>query len=136
MLTPLFAPALVFGALALQAAPAAPPPAAPPERAITLDQLPIAQAAAARCAIAFATVSRWQKAGDPRGAAYPDMEAGAGREFFVQVMAKLMDEAGLTRDNVIALAFGGVEDHDKPDGAERVAALMPACQTMKSAAGL
>ena len=139
MLTPLIAPALVFSALALQAAPAAPTPAAPPaapEPVITLDQLPIAQAAAARCAIAFATVSRWQKAGDPRGAAYPGIDAGAGREFFVQVMAKLMDEAGLTRDNVVALAFAGVEDHDKPGGAERVAALMPACQTMKSAAGL
>jgi len=138
MLTPLLA-----AALALQAAPAAPPPAAaappppsPPESAITLDQLPIAQASVARCAIAFATVGRWQKAGDPRGSAYPDMEAGAGREFFVQVMAKLMDEAGLTRDNVITLAFDGVEDHDKPGGAERVAALMPNCQTMKSAAGL
>lgn len=136
MLTPLLA-----AALALQAAPA--PATAPssgdpsaPQSAITLDQLPIAQAAAARCAIAFATVSRWQKAGDPRGSAYPDVETGAGREFFVQVMAKLMDEAGLTRDNVVALAFDGVEDHDKPDGAERVAALMPACQTMKSAAGL
>ena len=134
MLTPLLA-----AALALQAAPATAPssgdPSAP-QSAITLDQLPIAQAAAARCAIAFATVSRWQKAGDPRGSAYPDVETGAGREFFVQVMAKLMDEAGLTRDNVVALAFDGVEDHDKPDGAERVAALMPACQTMKSAAGL
>ncbi len=137
MLTPLLAPALVFGALTLQAAPA-PVPADPPaqQSAITIDQLPITQAAAARCAIAFATVSRWQKAGDPRGAAYPDMEASGGREFFVQVMAKLMDEAGLTRDNVVALAFAGVEDHDKPGGAERVAALMPACQTMKSAAGL
>lgn len=130
---------LLAAALALQAAPAAPlppPPPAPPESAITLDQLPIAQASTARCAIAFATVSRWQKAGDPRGSAYPDIEAGAGREFFVQVMAKLMDEAGLTRDNVIMLAFDGAEDHDKPGGAERVAALMPTCQTMKSAAGL
>ncbi len=142
MLTSLLAPALVFGALALQAAPATVPadPALSDEQvqqsAIMIDQLPITQAAAARCAIAFATVSRWQKADDPRGTAYPDMEAGGGREFFVQVMAKLMDEAGLTRDNVVALAFAGVENHDKPDGAAQVAAMMPACQTMKSAAGL
>lgn len=134
MLTPLLA-----AVLALQAAPGPVTPSgdhSAPQSAITIDQLPIAQSAEARCAIAFATVSRWQKLGDPRGAAYPDAEAGGGREFFVQVMAKLMDEAGLTRDDVIALAFAGVEDHDKPGGAERVAAMMPACQTMKSAAGL
>ncbi len=128
---------LLAAALALQAAPAltpADPPA--PASAIKIDQLQIEQAAAARCAIAFATVSRWQKAGDARGSAYPDMDTGGGREFFVQVMAKLMDEAGLTRDNVVAMAFEGVEDHEKPDGAERVAAMMPACQAMKSAAGL
>lgn len=135
MLMPILTPALIFGALTLQAAPAAPPPEAP-EPAITIDQLPIEQAATARCAIAFATVSRWQKAGDPRGAAYPATETDGGREFFVQVMAKLMEEAGLTRENIIALAFDGVEDHDKPGGAERIAAMMPACQTMKLAAGL
>lgn len=128
---------ILLAALALQDAPS-PGPAAPvmPAPAITIEQLPIEQATAARCAIAFATVSRWQKAGDPRGEAYPNIETGGGREFFVQVMAKLMEEAGLTRENVIALAFDGVEDHDKPDGAERVAAMMPACQEMKSAAGL
>jgi hypothetical protein len=127
---------LLAATLALQTAPA-PPPAdlREPQSAVTLEQLPIEQAAAARCAIAFATVSRWQNAGDARGAAYPDLASG-GREFFVRVMAKLMDEAGLTRADVIALASRGVEDHEKPDGAERVAAMMPACQTMKSAAGL
>ncbi len=130
MLMPFFA-----AALALQDAPAE-PPAEAPQSAITIDQLPIEQAAAARCAVAFATISRWQKAGDPRGAAYPNMETGGGREFFVQVMAKLMEEIGLTREDVIALAFDGVQDHGKPDGAERIAAIMPACQLMKSAAGL
>ncbi len=135
MFMPLAAPALFFGVLALQAAPAAPGAEAPPP-AITLEKLPIEQAAAARCAIVFATVSRWQRAGDARGSAYPDAQAGGGREFFVRVMAKLMDEAGLSREDVVALAYRGVEDHDKPDGAERVAAMMPACQMMKSAAGL
>jgi len=137
MIIPLLAPIFVFGALALQDAPAPAPADRPaPQSTVRMDQLPIEQAAAARCAVAFATVSRWQKAGDPRGASYPDMEAGGGREFFVQVMAKLMDEAGLSRDDVIALAASGVEEHDRPDGAERIAAMMPACQSMKSAAGL
>lgn len=135
MLTPLLGPVFVLGALALQDAPAA-PPAAPAEAPFTLEQLPIEQAAAARCAIAYATIGRWQRAGDARGEAYPDVAAGGGREFFVQVMAKLMDEAGLSRENVVALATRGVEEHDTPKGGERIAAMMPACQMMKSAAGL
>jgi hypothetical protein len=130
----MFTPLLV-AALALQDAPA-PPPAAPPTPPVTIENLPIEQAAAARCAIAFATVGRWQREGDARGQAYPDMEAGGGREFFVQVMAKLMDDAGLTREDVIALVTRGVEEQSGPGGAERVAALMPPCRMMKSAAGL
>jgi hypothetical protein len=123
---------LLAAALALQDAPAA-PSAEPP---VTLEQLPLEQAAAARCAITFATVGLWQRTGDARGQAYPDAAAGGGREFFVQVMAKLMDEARLSRENVVAIATRGVEEHDRPDGAERIAAMMPACQMMKSAAGL
>lgn len=123
---------ILAAALALQAAPA--PDASPV--AITIDTLPIEQAAAARCAIAFATVTRWQKTGDPRGQAYPDAESGGGREFFVQVMAKLMDEAGLTRDDVVKLSIRGVEDNDNPEGKTRIAQMMPACELMKSAAGL
>jgi hypothetical protein len=136
MLTLLFAAALALqdAPIIVDVTPQAEPPR--PEGFVALADLPIEQAAAARCAIALATVSRWQKAGDPRGEPYPNMETGGGREFFVQVMAKLMDTAGLTRENVIALAFDGVEDHDKPDGAERVAQMMPACELMKSAAGL
>jgi hypothetical protein len=130
MITPFLA-----AALALQAAPApAQPPAAP--STASLDQLTPEQATAARCAIAFAAVGRWQKADDPRGASYPDMVTGGGREFFVQVMAKLMGEAGLSRDDVIALAARGAEEYDKPEGAQAIAALMPTCQAMKSAAGL
>lgn len=123
---------ILAAALALQAAPAQDAPPA----AITIDTLPIEQAAAARCAIAFATVTRWQKTGDPRGQAYPDAESGGGREFFVQVMAKLMDEAGLTRDDVVKLSIRGVEDNDNPEGKTRIAQMMPACELMKSAAGL
>ena len=131
MLTPLLA-----AALALQDAP--PEPAAPPTSAeiISLDDLPIDQAAAARCAIAFATVSRWQKAGDARGSAYPDMEAGGGREFFVRTMAQLMDTAGWTRDGIVELTFREVAATDNPAGEARIKAMMPACQMMKSAAGL
>lgn len=128
---------ILAAALALQdtPAPARVDPPAPPG-GVRIDQLPIEQAAAARCAIAFAAVSRWQTVGDARGQAYADMAGGGGREFFVRVMAKLMDEAGLTREDVVALTARGVEEHDRPGGDARISAMMPACRAMKSAAGL
>ena len=135
MLTSLLAPAAAFAALALQASPAA-PDAAPAEPAFSLDALPVEQAATARCAIAFATISRWQKTGDARGKAYPDMEASGGREFFVRAMARLMDDAGLSREDVMTLSFDEVQRNETPEGTERVVAMMPACTLMKSAAGL
>lgn len=127
---------LLAATLASQNAPAIIAPDQPAETPVSLDALPIEQAASARCAIAFATVSRWQKAGDERGKAYPDMEAGGGREFFVRVMARLMDEAGLTRENIAALSVNEAQRNDSPEGAARLAQMMPACELMKSAAGL
>lgn len=127
---------LLAAALALQDAPAAPAPAPSSEATPSIEALPIEQAAAARCAIAFATVSRWQKAGEARGKAYPDMEAAGGREFFVRVMAQLMDEAGFTRENIAALSLDEAQRNDSPEGAARIAKMMPACELMKSAAGL
>jgi hypothetical protein len=134
MITPLLA-----AALALQAAPMTPAPdpaPAPPSSVIDLDTLPVAQATAARCAIAFATVSRWQKSGEARGSAYPDMETTGGREFFVQAMVQLMDTANLTRDDIMALATQEVAANSTAEGEERLAAMMPACLMLKSAAGL
>ena len=130
MLTP-----LLVAALALQSAPAAPAPA-PAEAAPSLDALPIEQAAAARCAMAFATIGRWQREGDARGSDYPDMASTGGREFFVRVMAKLMEEAGYTRETIAALASSEVERNDTPEGTARIAQMMPACTMMKTAAGL
>ncbi len=129
MLTPLLA-----AALALQDAPARPAPEVPAD--VTLESLPIDQAAAARCAIAYATVSRWQKMQDARGKGFPDIEAAGGREFFVRVMAKLMEDTGLTRDAIVTLSARAVQDNEAPDGAARIKAMMPACELMKSAAGL
>jgi hypothetical protein len=128
MLTPL----LAATALALQAAPTA--PAQPP--VFDLDSLPVAQATAARCAIAFATVSRWQKSGEARGSAYPDMESTGGREFFVQAMVQLMDAADLTREDIVALSARELEANSTPEGEAKLAAMMPACLMLKSAAGL
>ena len=130
MLTPLLA-----AALALQDTPVYPEPVPPKVGADAIDDLPIEQAAAVRCAIAYATVSRWQKAGDARGSAYPDAEAQGGREFFVQVMAKLMD-TGVTRESIVMMTTEAAARNDTPEGAERIAQMMPACELMKSAAGL
>jgi hypothetical protein len=126
---------LLAAALALQAAPDA-PPAAAQRPVINLDELPVAQATTARCALAFATVSRWQKSGEARGSAYPDMETTGGREFFVQAMAQLMDAAELTREDILTLATREVEANSTTEGEERLAAMMPACLMLKSASGL
>lgn len=131
---------LLVAMLALQSAPApdlAPAPV-PGEAAapFSLDSLPLEQAATARCALAFATVSRWQRIGDARGEAFANVEASGGREFFVRAMARLMDDAGLTREGIMALAASEVDANSTPAGGERIAAMMPACQLMKSAAGL
>lgn len=58
---------------------------------------------ALRCSAAFALVSFGQEAGDPEAAKYPPMEP-RGREYFIRVMAKIMDETGLSRESVAALA--------------------------------
>jgi hypothetical protein len=119
-------------AMLLQGTPRAP---APPPAMIAIDELPIENAAAARCAVAYATIGHWQKTGDVRGKAYPDVAARGGREFFVQVMAKLID-TGLTRENIAMIAAEGLKRNDTPEGTEQVARMMPACEMMKAAAGL
>jgi len=132
MLTPLLA-----AALALQPAPEAPAAGGPAtNQVVTIDLLPLEHAAAARCAVAFATIGRWQKTGDARGSSYPDIEAAGGREFFVRVMAKLMEETGLGREDIIALSTRAADENEGEGGAERVKAIMPACNLMKTAAGL
>lgn len=122
----------LVAALALQDAPAAP---APPAPMIVIDELPIENAAAARCAVAYATIGHWQKSGDARGKAYPDVAASGGREFFVQVMARLMD-TGLTRENIAMIAADGLKRNDTPEGTAQVTQMMPACEMLKAAAGL
>ncbi|WP_296721528.1 hypothetical protein [Erythrobacter sp.] len=121
--------ALIAAALTLQAAPAAP---APP---VSLEDLTLQQSAALRCAVAFAFVSDWQKAGDARGAAGPlGLDQDGGREFFVRTIAQLMDDRGLDRRGAFDLiALQGERLKASPDD---IPAMMPACLLMKSAAGL
>ena len=102
----------------------------------SLDALPVDQSTAPRCGVAFAVVSRWQKAGDARGGGYPDMESEGGREFFVRAMADLMESENLDRDQLMTLISGGVDTLDSAEGAQRIEAMMPACLLLKQNAGL
>ncbi len=114
-------------ALFMQAA--APPPVT------DLAQLPVTEATGPRCAIAFAIVGQWQKAGEARGKQWPDMEAGGAREFFVQAMAGLMEARSLDRDALLALVAREAKRLES-EGDNAVAAMMPACLSFKRSAGL
>lgn len=118
-------------ALLLQAAAPTPPPAALTE----LSQLPITEATGPRCAIAFALVGQWQRAGEARGTRWPDMETSGAREFFVQTMAQLMDARGLDRAALLDLVARESE-RMQGEGEERIAEMMPGCLMVKQAAGL
>jgi len=115
-------------ALLVQAA-SAPPPVT------DLAQLPVTEATGPRCAIAFAIVGQWQKAGEPRGAQWPDMETGGAREFFVQAMAGLMEARSLDREALVAIIAREFE-RLQAGGDAGIAAIMPACLDVKRSAGL
>ncbi|MEE4152796.1 MAG: hypothetical protein V2I27_01415 [Erythrobacter sp.] len=89
-------------------------------------QLPLEEATAARCGIAFAAIAQWQAADDPRGAPWPEMEGAGAREYFVQAMAQIMDKHSLGRDDVSRLVQREFQKHLADDGAA-IAAMMPGC---------
>ncbi len=120
---------------ALQSSDAAPTPPVTP--ALTsLAQLPIEESVGPRCAVAFAIVGRWQRAGDARGAEYPDMENEGGREFFVRSMATLMERHNLSREAASSLIGREAQTLASPQGAEQIEAMMPSCLLLLDAAGL
>jgi len=120
---------------ALLLAPSAVPSEDAPAPITDLAQLPITEATAPRCAIAFAIVSQWQQEGDPRGQGWPYMQTGGAREFFVQAMAALMDAQRLDRSALLGVVARESE-RLQADGDDRIGAMMPACLSIKQAAGL
>lgn len=80
---------------------------------------------AVRCAVVFGLIAGGQEQGSADALAYPPMEE-RGREFFVQVGARLIDERGLTTEQVAgvlldqanALIDQAQASHD-PEGAMR-----------------
>ncbi|MGY6550448.1 MAG: hypothetical protein ACXIT4_00985 [Erythrobacter sp.] len=126
-----FAPLLL-----VQAAPdAAVPPAGASAPITDLSQVPITEATAPRCAIAFALVSEWQQAGEAKGRAWPDMIANGGQEFFVVAMAQLMDDRDLDRAALVQVIARETE-RLKRSGDDAIAAMMPGCLMIKQSAGL
>lgn len=90
------------------------------------------QAAALRCGVVFALGARMQADGKPAASAWPVL-ATRGREYFVRVFARLMDDTGASRDQLTALA--GAESAALRGDATVVAA-MPGCLTLLEAAGV
>lgn len=82
---------MIFASLALALQAAAAPPA------LTLDQN-----AAVRCAAAMALTAQAQVRGEPAATALPPL-GERGREYFVRVSARLMDDLGLDRDQIASL---------------------------------
>lgn len=72
-------------------------------------QLTLEQRAMVRCSAAFALIANGQANGDSAALAYPDMRQ-SGREFFVRSLARLMEEANLSRDVVTVLLRDAAQD--------------------------
>lgn len=76
-----------------------------------------------RCSTAFALTAQAQSEGDAQALQHPPL-ANKGNEFFVRSMARVMDEAKLSRDQVIAQVVLEREELQQDDMLEQV---MPAC---------
>lgn len=85
-----------------------------------------------RCSAAFALVSYGQANGSEIARQWPDLDS-RGREFFVRVMANIMDETGLDRDGAAELAENEARQLLEEGRLEQV---MPACMLMLDASGL
>ena len=114
MLSPLLA-----AALALQAAPADP-------------ALKQEDRALLRCAAAFAILAEGQANGNAAAKKWPPIEA-RGREFFVRVLAQVMDRTGLDRDGISRLISAEAQDLWDKQEAEKV---MPSCLVMLESSGI
>lgn len=108
-------------ALLQAAAPAAPLPA------LSLDQQ-----AALRCSAAFALVAAGQERGNAAALAYPALEV-RGKEFFVRSMAQVMDDTGMTREQVSQLVGQSAQELWDGNGIQDA---MPACLLLLDASGV
>ena len=88
------------------------------------------QAAALRCGVVFAIGARMQADRNPGAASWPPL-ATRGKEYFVRVLAQLIDDTGASRDILATMAAREVPAlKDAP----AIAAAMPACLALVDAA--
>lgn len=122
---------LLTSALVLSAAAQPAPPASGAVRA----DLPIEQQTALRCATAIAIATERQRAGTAGSEDWPDLlENQRGREFFVRSLARLIDDTGLSREELAAR--GRAEAETLSADRATFDAVMPACLLMMRASGL
>lgn len=105
-------------------------PAAAREAAAPATSLSIQQQAALRCSAAFALGAVEQAEG--RNKAWPVL-AKRGKEFFVRSSAGIMDEAGWTREQIVAELTAQARSLKRPGELE---AAMPPCLLLLDASGL
>lgn len=122
-------------AILLSAAALAVPAAAQQVPRFTLEQRMLL-----RCSAAFAIVAGEQHRGAPAAAAYPPL-GERGREYFVRASARLMDELGLSREQVEAGLRGEVRGlqesaRDAADPAAYLDSVMQPCLSALDASGL
>ncbi|MFC3096988.1 hypothetical protein [Alteraurantiacibacter palmitatis] len=85
-----------------------------------------------RCSATFALVANRQAAGEAWALAFPAM-AERGREFFVAASAQVLDEAGITTEQLGQLFQSEAQSlvtHDQ------IAAMMPVCLPILEQSGL
>lgn len=116
--------ALTLAATSATAAPAATPAVTPP-------LLSPPQAAALRCGVVFARAARMQAERDPAAAGWPVL-AVRGREYFVRVLARLVDDTGASRETLAGMA---AREAAALTGAA-VQAAMPPCLALLEASGI
>ena len=89
------------------------------------------QAAALRCGVVFALGARLQADKSPLAAGWPPLGT-RGKEYFVRVTARLMDETGASREVLSAMAMRQVPALSDPAA---TAAAMPGCLPLLDASG-
>lgn len=85
-----------------------------------------------RCSAAFALVSYGQANGEEASMAWPAIDP-KGREFFVRALAKIIDDTGMTREQVSQMAEAEAQrliDENLLDS------VMPGCLLMLEASGV
>ncbi|TIX49517.1 hypothetical protein [Alteraurantiacibacter aquimixticola] len=95
-------------------------------------ELSLEQRMLLRCSATFAMVAHGQETGNAEALQYPPL-AESGREFFVQASARVMDETGLSIEELTVVLQREAQDLvDK----QQVEAMMPVCLPLLPQSGL